>query len=461
MRTSSEDLEKSLIASLALRGNAHISDAVGIIGDCSQVFTERGRQELYRVIHHLFLSGREVSLMTLMEYLKSINAESETHKALKECIVVNHYPDVKSGSLLLKQYYISRELLSKCTDTAAKILQSDDDALDALSEHLIKVNSLPGLLNINSNASAEQEFDVMMEQHRKMSMGEVPKGVMTGMAVLDRLTGGFQPGELIIVGARPSMGKSAFAGSIMANMLSMDDLDYTPFGCISLEMDVQDIYRRITSCLTDVPYRKIRMGECSEAEEKVLNEVKAKYIKKRAHVIKAPYQANITMIKSMLIDWKRRFGIKILFIDYLGLIKAKPDKSREREVSQMTFELKSMAREFGIPIVLLAQLNRETDRRDDKRPILSDLRESGSIEQDADIVMFLHRPEKYEYDEAKKQALEGKAELIVAKQRNGDLGIINLLFEKHLTRLSDRFNSFNEGICDDGISKLHSRFKDR
>jgi replicative DNA helicase len=272
--------------------------------------------------------------------------------------------------------------------------------------------------------------------------GDLVTGVSTGFKALDRMTSGFHRSELIIIAARPSMGKTSFAANIATNMALQANVAVAIF---SLEMSKEQLANRILCSEAKVDLHKVRTGQISDEEwEKLVQ--KAGELSKSRLIFDDEPDLTPRMLRAKARRMKREYGIEVIFIDYLQLMtsRSKGYESRQQEITDISRSLKLLARELNITVVALSQLSRAVEQREDKRPRLSDLRESGAIEQDADVVMFLYRDSYYKRkkDEPGKDSLndEHEAELIVGKQRNGPVGTIKLTFNPKLATFytSDR-----------------------
>ncbi|CAN7452181.1 replicative DNA helicase [Mesorhizobium amorphae] len=288
-------------------------------------------------------------------------------------------------------------------------------------------------------------------------------GVATGLRDLDRRMGGLQPSDLIIIAGRPGMGKTSLATNMAFNIAEA----YVPaqqadgsfkaanggvVGFFSLEMSSEQLATRIISEQTEIPSSKIRRGEISEMDfEKLV--ACSQTMQKIPLFIDQTGGISIAQLSARARRLKRQRGLDLIVIDYIQLMQgssAKSSQNRVQEITEITTGLKALAKELSVPIIALSQLSRQVESRDDKRPQLSDLRESGSIEQDADVVMFVYREEYYlknrepkpgtdEYVkwENEMNEMRGKAEVIVAKQRHGPTGSVSLAFQGEFTRFSD------------------------
>jgi replicative DNA helicase len=287
-------------------------------------------------------------------------------------------------------------------------------------------------------------------------------GIATGLRDLDQRMGGFQQSDLIIIAGRPAMGKTSVATNIAFNMAkhwraekqpdgSMKTVNGAIVGFFSLEMSAEQLATRIVAEQSGISSYKIRQGKITEQEFYRISDVAAE-IEKMPLYIDQTGGISIAQLVARARRLKRQRGLDILFVDYLQLLSgsAKKGDSRVQEITEITTGLKALAKELNVPVVALSQLSRGVESRDDKRPQLQDLRESGSIEQDADVVMFVFREEYYLKNREPKPGTEdhfkwqaemdmvhGKAELIIGKQRHGPTGTVQLQFDAEVTRFSD------------------------
>ena len=263
-------------------------------------------------------------------------------------------------------------------------------------------------------------------------------GVPSGFNALDEVTSGWQPSDLVIIAARPSMGKTAFVLSMTRNMAVNHN---QPIALFSLEMSSVQLVNRLIASETELGSEKIRNGKLSEEEWQQLHSKIKALIKAPIYVDDTP-ALSIFELRAKCRRLQQRYGIKVLIIDYLQLMTAGADMrgNREQEVSMISRQLKIIAKELNIPVIALSQLNRGVEQRtgDAKKPMLSDLRESGAIEQDADMVLFIHRPERYGImEDSMGNSLKGIADIIIAKHRNGAVGEIQLRFRNELAQFCD------------------------
>ncbi|KPQ08411.1 MAG: replicative DNA helicase DnaB [Rhodobacteraceae bacterium HLUCCA12] len=294
-------------------------------------------------------------------------------------------------------------------------------------------------------------------------------GISTGLIDLDKKLGGLHPSDLIILAGRPSMGKTSLATNIAFNIAKAHkrgirhdgtegSVNGGVVGFYSLEMSAEQLAARILSEASEVPSEQIRRGDMTEAEFRRFVEA-AKALESCSLYIDDTPALPISQVAARARRLKRTHGLDVLMVDYLQLLKGSSRENRVQEVSEITQGLKAIAKELNIPVIALSQLSRQVESRDDKRPQLSDLRESGSIEQDADVVMFVYRDEYYREREkpgdhdleamAKWQDImekvHGKAEVIIGKQRHGPIGTIELSFEGRFTRFGNLVQPWQQG----------------
>ena len=360
--------------------------------------------------------------------------------------------------------YIGREISAR-----AEKLEVDE------SPELLIENAEQDLYNLSAKGSVDSGFiplvsaskDAIIIANRAYQQDGGLSGISTGFIDLDKKLGGLHPSDLLILAGRPSMGKTALATNIAFNIskaykkdLSLNSSEETVGGGVvgffSLEMSSAQLATRILSEAAAVASDKIRKGELTESEFRSFVEASQALEKCPLHIDDTP-ALQISSIASRARRLKRTSGLDVLIIDYLQLVRPSTAKeSRVNEVSQITQGLKAIAKELNIPVIALSQLSRQVESRDDKRPQLSDLRESGSIEQDADVVMFIFREEYYKEREKpddhdaeaflkwqeEMSRLHGKAELIIGKQRHGPIGTVELSFEGRLTRFNNLAKSY-------------------
>lgn len=331
---------------------------------------------------------------------------------------------VRNDSMRRRIQALSIEIAEKANDPivdCAEFIQTAKDKLDSIADRAVEQ---PWKCFEDVARSAME--DIFAIQSGKM------KGVDTGFIDLDSKLSGLRPGSLTIIAARPAMGKTAFALNIVKNSSIGNGL---PTAFFSLEMTSKELALRILSSVSGVNSSTIRNATMNDSQWNALFGAVEQY-KKAPIVIDETPGISISSLRDRAKRMKTENGIKLIVVDYLQLMtsSSKRATNREQEVADISRGLKNLAKEVEVPIICLAQLNRAVDARTDKRPFLSDLRESGSIEQDADTILFIHREDYYEKDKSKQN---NKAEIIIAKQRAGSTGIINLHWNGETTTFSN------------------------
>jgi replicative DNA helicase len=328
---------------------------------------------------------------------------------------------------------ISNEII----ETAYKDSTDVFDLLDEAESKLYDVTQG------NIKKSSETAQNLVLEAKKRIediSKREGLSGVSTGFEKLDKLTSGWQPSDLIIIAARPGMGKTALTLSMARNMAVTKEI---PVAFFSLEMSSVQLITRLISSETGLSSEKLRTGKLADHEWQQLN-VKVTDLEKAPLFIDDTPSLSIFDLRAKARRLSSQHGIKLIIVDYLQLMTAGSSSkagNREQEISMISRNLKALAKELDIPVIALSQLSRAVETRGGtKRPMLSDLRESGAIEQDADIVSFIYRPEYYnidEWDDEERTPSQGQAEFIVAKHRNGGLDNIRMKFVGHLGKFED------------------------
>ncbi len=356
---------------------------------------------------------------------------SLTSDALSSTNSILYAKQIRKLSMRRKLISLSTILKDDAYDLTQDISQSIDNGENLLSNLASKGNVSGEILPLNAHVT--QTISNIYERYQ----GKAFIGYQTGYKYLDiKLSGGFKKQDYVIVGARPSIGKTAFAISLMKEMLYK--FDYS-IGFLSLEMSAPDLLERVISNISNINLKKLRMGNLSNKEMEAMTDDIEVFSSKKLFIQDTP-NMQLNDIRSQARKMKRDFGIQVLFIDYIGLIQNSNNSiPRHEQIGNISRTLKQLARELNIPIIVLSQVGRQTDGQ---MPRLSDLRESGSIEQDADIVILLHRDKE---DESMVQ----KTEVAIAKNRNGETGKFELGFEKEKVRfveITKIVNDENEGV---------------
>ncbi len=431
------DLEEAVLGAIMLEKDAILS-VLDILEPAS--FYKEAHQRIYEVAESLSQEEKPIDLLTVTEELR----KTEQLEAVGGAVYISQLTSrigsaahLEYHARIVAQKYIQRELIRVSSDIQERAFDEGSDVDDLLdyserellniAEGHIKKETIK--LNFLIKTALEQIDEA---GKRKDSLSGVP----SGFTRLDRLTSGWQKSDLIILAARPSMGKTAFVLSMARNMA----VDHNrPVAFFSLEMSSIQLVNRLIIAETQLASDKIRTGRLENYEWEQL-EYKIKDLEKAPVYVDDTPAISIFEFRAKCRRLKQKYDIQAVVIDYLQLMTGSKDSgSREQEVSNISRSLKSVAKELDIPVIALSQLNRSVEMRSgNKRPQLSDLRESGAIEQDADLVLFIHRPEYYGIDvDEEGNSLKGIAEIIVAKHRNGPTGDILLKFVREFAKFVD------------------------
>ncbi|HEC43226.1 MAG TPA: replicative DNA helicase [Bacteroides sp.] len=432
------DLEEAVLGAIMLEKDAVLS-VLDVLKPAS--FYKDTHQKIYKAILDLSMSEKAIDILTVTEELKKQNALEEVGGPLYIAQLTSKVASaahLEFHARIIQQKYIQRELIRVSSDIQRKAFDETmdvDDLLDQAEADLFEIaegNIKKETAKINvlvKEAINQIEEAAKREDHLS--------GVPSGFTKLDRLTSGWQRSDLIIIAARPSMGKTAFALT-MARNIAVEHK--RPIAFFSLEMSSIQLVNRLIVSETELPSDRIRNGRLEEYEWKQLD-YKIKGLVEAPIFIDDTPAITIFELRAKCRRLKVQHNIEAVFVDYLQLMSGSGDNrgSREQEVSSISRSLKSIAKELNIPVVALSQLNRSVELRSgNKRPQLSDLRESGAIEQDADLVLFIHRPEKYDiYEDEQGNSLVGLAEIIVAKHRNGPIGDVQLKFKEESAKFME------------------------
>jgi len=431
-RPANVDAERAVLGSILLK--ADVCDDVALIVRVDD-FSDEGHQLLYRHLLELHDSGKRIDVTIVLERLRTKGdldrfggpaALAEIIEAVPHAAHASHYAHIVRDKSML------RSLIDAGTDILRDAYDSPDEPRELLSR---AESTIFAILENRSSAEARPIQavleEMMVRMDARMKNEHAIGGVETGFTELDALCGGMHNSELIILAARPSMGKTAMAMNI-AEHISISTKQPVLF--VSLEMACLELADRLLCSAARVNGQRLRNGTISQEDRRRL-------VQKSAEISSAPLFIDdtpgrtLTEISAVARRLKRKQGLSLIVIDYLQLIEPdNPRDPRQEQVAKIARRLKMMSRELDIPVLCLAQLNRQAEVSRDNRPRLNHLRESGAIEQDADVVMFVHREEYYQTNDEDRERVKGQAEIIVAKQRNGPIGDIKLLWQHDFTR---------------------------
>ncbi len=438
------EVEEAVLGALMLERDAYVTVA-DIIGAAS--FYKEEHRKIFEAIQALAGKEKPVDLLMVTQELKDreqldeVGGPGYITQLTRRVASAAH---IEFHARIIAQKYIQRELIRVSSEIQAKSYDDTmdvDDLIDFSESALFKISEG----NIKKETTIiKPVLNQAIEQIEKArSKPDGLSGVPSGFSALDRITSGWQKTDLIIVAARPAMGKTAFVLSMARNMAVDHRQKVAVF---SLEMSSIQLVNRLIAAETELGAEKIKTGKLEDYEWAQLNQ-RIKTLDDAPIYIDDTPALSIFEFRAKCRRLKMQHGLDIVVVDYLQLMTAGGEGrgSREQEVSTISRSLKAIAKELNVPIIALSQLNRSVESREGKRPQLSDLRESGAIEQDADIVTFIHRPEYFGITEDDSgNSLLGVAEIIIAKHRNGATADVHLRFKKELAKFSDmdpRFDS--------------------
>ena len=451
------ELEEAVLGAMMIDKKG-IDEVIDILHP--EAFYDKRHQEIYDAIYALFQNSEPIDLLSVSNQLKKngkLDIAGGDFYLIGLTQKVASSAHIEFHSRIILEKYIQRRLISISSEIIENAYDETMDVFDLLDD---AEGKLFEVTQGNLKKGAERADSLVQQSINKIqeiSTKEGMSGLATGFTKLDALTSGWQPTDLIIIAARPGMGKTAFVISMAKNMA----IDFGhPVALFSLEMSSVQLITRMISSETGLTSEKLRKGNLEPHEWEQLN-VKVKNLAEAPIFIDDTPALSIFDLRAKARRLVSQHGVKILIIDYLQLMTAGgAGGNREQEISTISRNLKALGKELNVPVIALSQLSRAVETRGgSKRPLLSDLRESGAIEQDADIVSFIYRPEYYgmtEWDDDDHSPCEGQGEFIVAKHRNGGLDNIRLKFTGHLAKFSD----LEEGFSSEFQSSMNSGFND-
>ncbi len=394
-------------------------------------FYELGHQTIFSAMLELYKSGQVVDLVTVADKLDRLGRLDTIGGAVYLAKLAESVPTTahaESYFRIVSSKAVLRNLISTATDIVKKCYEAEQEAEELLdmaetsifdvAEKGVKDSFTPVKKTI---AGVVDKMEKLYDHKRHCT------GVPTGFDDLNELTSGFQNSDLVVLASRPSMGKTALALRIAEHVAIREKM---PVAIFSLETSADQLVQRLLCSRAKVDNQRVRKGFIKKGEWPEIIQAAGLLTEAPIYVNDMP-ALSVLQVRAIARRLKSTYDVKLVILDYLQLLRgtAKRYENRQQEISDMSRALKALARELDIPVLVLSQLNREVENRPNKRPQLSDLRESGAIEQDADVVLLLVRPDYYDPDDR-----PGIAELIVAKQRNGPVGKVELIFEHSYTR---------------------------
>jgi replicative DNA helicase len=441
----SVEAEQGVLGSMLISPRDAIAEVVEKI--TADYFYIPAHQTIFDVLVDLWNTGAGIDLITFTQVLRDRNlletvggaaAVTNLYTFVPTAANVGYYIDI------VRDKYILRSIIEAATESVRRAYEEQDEVgnlLDEVEQRIFAVGEdrFKGQMLSMKDQVMEAIESIEKLYERKGGI----TGISTGFVEFDRMTSGMHPSEMIVIAARPSMGKTALAMNIAEHVAINEKL---PVGVFSLEMSSQQLVQRLLCSRARVNLQKVRDGFLGERDFPSLTAAASKLAEAKIFIDDSA-SLTILELRAKARRLKAQQEVQLIIVDYLQLLRStsrRAQDNRQLEISEISAGLKGLAKELKIPVIVVAQLNRQPEQRSGGKPRLSDLRESGSIEQDADLVGLLVRPEIYEEDEEARAEKAGEAELIIAKQRNGPVGEIPLTFLKEFTRFEDRARNVSE-----------------
>jgi replicative DNA helicase len=442
------ELEEAVLGALMLEKDA-LTAVIDILQPKS--FYKEAHGRIFGAIQNLFQRSEPIDILTVTQELKRTGELEIAGGAYSISQLTNRIAsaaNVEFHARIIAQKYIQRELIRISSDTIRDAYEDTADVFDLLDT---AERSLFSVVEGNIRKNYDKMSTLISQAVKQIETARNQKtgvtGVPSGFTDLDRMTSGWQKSDLVILAARPAMGKTAFVLTLARNAA----VEFQrPIAVFSLEMASVQLVQRLISAEAELSAEKLKKGQLEEHEFQQLH-VKIGKLSEAPIFIDDTPALSIFELRAKCRRLKAQHDIQAIIVDYLQLMTTGSERSqgnREQEISTISRSLKSIAKELEVPVIALSQLSRAVETRGgDKRPQLSDLRESGAIEQDADMVMFIHRPEYYGFSQdAEGNSTQGIAEIIIAKHRNGAVGSVNLRFIDRLAKFTDLDGGLDGGM---------------
>lgn len=433
------EAEQAVLGAIFIDRDAMIAAVDSIV---PEDFYRGVHQRIFTVMMELNDRGEPIDIITVTDDMHRREWLEEAGGVAYLTDLANAVPtaaNIRYYVRIVEEKSLLRRLIRTATSIATEGLEASEEVDVLLSDAERRILEVAQKKNAGEFVEIK---DVLVEAFDKIETlqhqtGDVT-GIPTGFTELDRVTAGFQRSDLIIVAARPSVGKTAFALNISQNVATKTDENVAIF---SLEMGADQLVMRMLCAEGNIDAQRLRTGKLEDDDWQKLTMAMGSLSKAGIFIDDSP-GIKVKEIRSKCRKLKQERGLGMIMIDYLQLISgdARSSEGRQQEVSEISRELKGLARELDVPVIALSQLSRGVESRQDKRPMMSDIRESGSIEQDADIVAFLYRDDYYDQESDNKDTIE----IIIAKQRNGPVGTVELAFVKHFNKFVNLERRYDE-----------------
>ena len=430
MPPHSEEAEKSLLGAVLLDGD-QLTNVMTLVNP--EDFYTTAHQKIYAACEALYAAGKRVdSTLILEELRRSDDLEKVGGEAYLAHLaaLVPSAAGAEDYARIVSDKSVLRGLIHTCTEIQTSAYSGTvpgDELLDWAEGQVFGLSR--GAADQQTHAIRGVLTEAFEEINALMAGGGVGSGIPTGYFELDERTSGLGRGDLVIVAGRPSMGKTTFSNCLVDHIGVVEKL---PIVYFSLEVSRQHLVRNMLCARARVELQHVRRGTVSNEEVEKLTRAAGELMESQIFIDDTA-GANVLTIRAKARRIKQKHGLGLVVVDYLQLMETGRAENRQQEIAQISRQLKAMARELDVPVIAISQLNRSVDSREDRRPRMSDLRESGALEQDADLIMFLYREYQYKPSEENRN----QADVIIAKQRNGPTGIVPLAFFGHFLRFEN------------------------
>lgn len=433
------EAEQAVLGSILLK-----ADVFGLVLEVLKTgdFYKEGHKLVFEAMIGLFERNEPLDLLTVSNELRDLNHLEQAGGSSYLASLTSIVPmtaNIVSYAKIIREKSILRKLIAVNTDIAARCFEEQNDIdllVDKAEQAIFDIAGSKSDQNFVPVKSIVPKAFAMVEQLFKRK--ELITGVPTGYSEIDRMTAGLQPSDLIIIAARPSMGKTSFAMNIAQHAALIEKIGVAVF---SLEMSKEQLVMRLLSSVGRIDSQRIRTGKLRSEDWPKLTRAVGMLSESPIYIDDTP-AITVLEMRAKIRRLASQQQIGLIIVDYLQLMRGRSDiENRTQEISEISRSLKALAKEHSVPVIALSQLNRSLESRTDKRPMMSDLRESGAIEQDADVICFIYRDEVYNKSEDNPE--KGIAEVIIGKQRNGPTGLSRLTFIKEYT-MFENMSTFDE-----------------
>ncbi|HWF17620.1 MAG TPA: replicative DNA helicase [Verrucomicrobiae bacterium] len=445
----SPEAEQGVLGCVMLSPNDCLGECVEKFKAGAEVFYDLRHQTIYETLIEMYDQRVPVDIITLQERLKNKQRLEE----VGGLVYLTSLPDTVPSAANLNYYleivlekFVLRKMIHTCTEVVSRVYEHEgavDTLLDEVERDILRISEtrVEGKTDKIKDL-VKKAISTIEDYHQRQGM---LTGVATGFTDLDKMTSGLHGGEMIVVAARPSMGKTSLAMNIAEHVAIQEKV---PVGVFSLEMTSESLVLRMLCSRSRVNLRNVREGFLAERDFPKLTDAAGKLVSAPLFIDDSS-GLSILQLRAKARRMSQQYGIKLFVIDYLQLLHstARRAENRQQEIADISNGIKSLAKELNVPVIVLSQLNRELEKDKDRKPRLSDLRESGAIEQDADVVALLYKPSRSDDEDGGGEEQDAvPVNLLIAKQRNGPTGDVHLTFLKSYTRFESAAKISDEDV---------------